>query len=712
MQARAMGPVGTKLLKELRKAARRPVIDLGAFRDARKRVEAQTLDEDEAADTGLSPNHAAWMQAFEALAGIAHALLGTATLRKHALRVEAADEEYMPGGPPSSPILDSVFVTWWMADLGIGPQRESLVSVLAQVGPLLGFPSRLCECASALAQSRMGAYRVTELGTHRVRLEDLATGHVVEAQLPADLKSRARLWLTRVLSPLGSDQGDSVVWTTPYELSGVAAEARWLEYFDRAAGGASPAERAGKLAQHFKAADDSTRWMEFIMNGYFGVTQTGGIVLTGVPDRPQTLPHHPQYDPAVAADPTGTATPLEHLRARLADIAHEHGLMQTAEEDRSIRELLQAPREPLYPEASRIMSLAYAMYGKLNHEACSAVDLLSERADELPPAERAILDGLQAGWFSAFEVVHVRLDEGIEVRDVLRRRKLWITERAATRQIDLGDLLVGWIVVQAERITLEGGVCHVPRMFAGAFELGLREFRKQLQRSDRELDFRKRAGLLAAAAVPLLDLIVSTAPAPTLANTDGEPLLLCTAHYEVSDRARVAVGLGRRFEQDGDSEYRHVAGDTLLASLELTEGKLLVRCNSRRRLEQIKAILRDELGDLLRHRADSHQAPQATWEEMRQKAKSEPPAPPLEVPEETQRQIQGLMLRRMQAWIDEPVPALGGKTPRQAVRSQRGRDDVALMLTRQQQIFEAGANLPVIDLREIWDTLGIHLEPR
>jgi hypothetical protein len=50
---------------------------------------------------------------------------------------------------------------------------------------------------------------------------------------------------------------------------------------------------------------------------------------------------------------------------------------------------------------------------------------------------------------------------------------------------------------------------------------------------------------------------------------------------------------------------------------------------------------------------------------------------------------------------------LGGKTPRQAVRTERGRDDVTLMLVRQQSLFEQGAGMPSIDLTDVWHELGL-----
>jgi hypothetical protein len=66
-----------------------------------------------------------------------------------------------------------------------------------------------------------------------------------------------------------------------------------------------------------------------------------------------------------------------------------------------------------------------------------------------------------------------------------------------------------------------------------------------------------------------------------------------------------------------------------------------------------------------------------------------------------------MMVDRMRSWLDEPIPMLNGKTPRAAVRTKKGRDDVIHLLTRQQQIFASEPSLPPIDLRTIWAELNL-----
>ena len=141
------------------------------------------------------------------------------------------------------------------------------------------------------------------------------------------------------------------------------------------------------------------------------------------------------------------------------------------------------------------------------------------------------------------------------------------------------------------------------------------------------------------------------------------------------------------------------------------KGKTLIaQSNSRERLNELKHMLVTLLGDLVIHRADTHEDPTTALKAARKKGKTAGRPLALEIPPEVAQELHAMMLTRMRRWLDEPIPMLKGKTPRQAARSQRGRDDVTVLLTQQQELFNAGPGIPPIDLSEIWRELG--LDPR
>jgi hypothetical protein len=84
-----------------------------------------------------------------------------------------------------------------------------------------------------------------------------------------------------------------------------------------------------------------------------------------------------------------------------------------------------------------------------------------------------------------FEIRHIRVDEGMELFDVLRRKKLRVVERSATRQVQRSDLLAAWVMVEADgTTTLEGATCHVPAVHATAFIETVRDLHADLGRDE------------------------------------------------------------------------------------------------------------------------------------------------------------------------------------------------------------------------------------
>jgi len=692
-------PVAAKLLKELRPTKKRNVVDLDAAREA-----PAELSQGQPDTQGLPPNHETWMEIFTSVSNLGYQVLSSKALRKLARRVEAAEEAYMPGGPPMSPVVDSVFVSWSLFDAPIGPRKETVVSILAEVGPAFGLRAEVIRFLELLGRSRMGVYRVADLGEHRVRLEDVATGQSVQARVPDDLEQRDAFWLVRLLPPILPDHlEDWVVWTTPYVLVGHDVVSEWTAYCQRAVDGSTGEELASRIDRHFKATDEPTRWLDYIMDGYLGVREDSDVIaLHGVPDRPETLPHHPTNQDAELETPNA----LERVRSRLLALSDEEGNPERAA---AIREGLGLAPEPLSPELDHIMRTAYRMYGRVDAQGVTALGRLQAGAATLPADERAALEALSRGWFSAFEVQRIRLDEGIQVLDVLKRRRLWIAERSATRGLDVGDVLAGWIMDEGACLRFEGALCRIPRIASPLFVEHLRGLRDQLARSLPKLGWKRRAGALASHVVPLLEWALQTAPRPSIVNFDGDEILLSTARYEVVDAKRVARRLSELFEDDGDGAFRALSGAQLAASITLKGSRLQIRCNSRRRLDETKALVEKDLVGAITHQADSFEDPSASLDEAWERRLERPAAekPPPELPPEAAQAVRDMLLERMRRWIDEPIPLLSGKTPREAVRSADGRDKVSHLLFRQAQAFRDGPSGAGLDLDEVWRELGL-----
>jgi hypothetical protein len=141
--------------------------------------------------------------------------------------------------------------------------------------------------------------------------------------------------------------------------------------------------------------------------------------------------------------------------------------------------------------------------------------------------------------------------------------------------------------------------------------------------------------------------------------------------------------------------------------LELKDGTLELETRSMKRLERGKALVGRVLGNLVRHRSDVVQDPMVAMEEHKQR-RPEPDRDRNEIPPEVMAMaVNELMNRQMKHWLDDHIPALGGKTPRQAARTKAGRQQVIDLLHGQENLTHSSPGGKDYDFTWLYRELGL-----
>ncbi len=623
-----------------------------------------------------------WMKSYQYLVRVGSALAGTRTLADFAEDVLAVDEEYSPHGPPDSPISDSFFVGWWLIDLPIG-DGESVATIAADVCERFGAPREELERMRVLAGTHLRVLRRERSAGSTARLVDLVTGDQLEVGLVAPWDGD--LWLARALPDL---------CFTPYALESEDAETEWQDYFTRHLGDAAGEPLRDLYRRHMRS-ETPNFWFEFILDSYsHGDEHT--LFLRGIPDRPDSFPGLPEDLELIDELPLETGR--DHL---LRGVLRTDLLMDALSDFMAARESFEL--DEIEPDEETLldpMLMAYAMYGIAQPDGSTFLQsFLAAPPPELGPDDLADLRAIEAGWFSLFEVVHVKLDEGIELKDLLRRKKIWVDEKLATREIALGDLLAAWIEDHGGRYVLEGANLHFPRMLAESARGLVKDYYTSLSK---EQPLKQRLSLIAPVVAALHEAMRERPPIPTILNEDGEEMVFSQARYEVTgDAAGRLTAAG--WSGDGDS-YVLIEGEKLLASVEIEGGRLMLFATSPRQLEKAKARLAAAVGDAAVHKTDVFEDAQVAVAE----GMSELGDDPEKLTPEMQAELRVYLEEELNAWLDIPIPLLGDRTPRQAVRTKRGKEDVKMMLLEQERMLEATEQLDEpIDFRPLWASLGL-----
>ena len=168
-------------------------------------------------------------------------------------------------------------------------------------------------------------------------------------------------------------------------------------------------------------------------------------------------------------------------------------------------------------------------------------------------------------------------------------------------------------------------------------------------------------------------------PVPRLKNTDDEDLLLTRVRFDAADPARLESALDAhpalRREGEGRTAWswsgRNAHGaEVSLGRIVLKGSALLLECNSAARGERGRALVEALDAGSITHRSTTHESLAAT---LRETVRTGGARQGAERPDDIPREVQEALVlehyaRHYRAWMDEPIPALDNRTPREAAK--------------------------------------------
>jgi len=320
---------------------------------------------------------------------------------------------------------------------------------------------------------------------------------------------------------------------------------------------------------------------------------------------------------------------------------------------------------------------------------------LEERARRLSADERQWLSAQRDAWLSMWEVIEVQPGESLTLQDHLSGEVRFVHEiRGSETLVKRDTILV--------RVVEHGGVAVLcglhPRALppTEAAEV-VRRARSRLRRKsavpvERLQDEKLGRYLIARWEEAVEELYLRRKAPLQLQNTDGEALLLTTDHFELRPaarsevKARLAALEGVELPEPDAEEPRYVflrsgkaphrsRGDTVVGAAWLSDRALHLETNSRERAEALRRRVEEACGELIRHRAREHADLLS-----RVLQPGEPDSPESATPPEAQQLVLDFKEQHYAGWLDEPVPALGGKSPREAAQTAAGRAEIDVLL--------------------------------
>jgi tetratricopeptide (TPR) repeat protein len=279
-------------------------------------------------------------------------------------------------------------------------------------------------------------------------------------------------------------------------------------------------------------------------------------------------------------------------------------------------------------------------------------EFVAARGALLPEDERSLAEQWLLVERSLYEIEQVRPGEGCTVRDVRTGDVHDVRERMASRQLKTGTLICARVLPAGE----------TEQIFGGIEPVALHERDELIALLDST-----------PGPITLISFLTRRFASPALQNTEGEPLVLCEVTLRTDDPAALAAGLDETYERDGGTWHEHTATRHIRATLRIDGHELTVQANSEARVDRVLAVLR-RLDPKLTVVNESRQPAQ---DAVRSASSTASPAPSIP---EAAAILDQFIHDYEQKWLDEPIPALSGYTPRQAAADPTRRGDLIRLL--------------------------------
>jgi len=448
----------------------------------------------------------------------------------------------------------------------------------------------------------------------------------------------------------------------------------------------------------------------------------------------------------------------EHWADRFEETLEDHLLPACDEANLEIDDVVSTVGEDLFMRTVWACAFEDFLTREFEDGENAIDDYLKRRGWKESASVRSYMTALRSSTMSLYEVSDIVSGKSFRARDLIRGGEpVLISERNATRGLRPWDRIAARVVQVGSQMQICGGVLTFDHETSEIFLETIRKFESLSSEEKREFaeangqEFDDAADLSPTerlrAIAPmfttfwLVDAIdrIETPRIPDLRNAEGDEFMLCEARYPLANgktaddiRAVLEARLeyrptsttswswvdpgkssARGSDRDEASEESLTFetwsddGALVLGDVRLEDEALVLSVNSRQRSDRGCALLSEILGQRVGQ-------PSVKMESIEQIMASRDSAMPhqLDIPEEEHRAIvHDYMDRHYRDVLDQPVPMLGGETPRAAVKTDSGRIKVIewLKMMENRTAKSADLNSPMANYSFgwLWTELGI-----
>jgi hypothetical protein len=320
---------------------------------------------------------------------------------------------------------------------------------------------------------------------------------------------------------------------------------------------------------------------------------------------------------------------------------------------------------------------------------------IKEKFKSLPSLEQQIVSLLNDSYISLYEVIEALPDKGAHLKDIFSEEQVFVHDKASSNSLKKG------IIISARVIKLDnnsyfsdigpsfkpGNVIEIKDRVQKEIE----EYWSEGFNNDSLNVFLKAEGgaFFTGFYLALQDRLMQMFK--RMNTTEGDEMVFITAFYDVLDFEKTCNVLKTMPEMELEKETSKklesiwvvekkegFLENIIYGKIVLTPRKLTLECRSNERIKLGKKLLAKHFKGIIKHKIDKIQS----YEQMmKEAAKKHVKKPKNEIPQEIQNQLISQHLENhYKKWPDIKIPALDGKSPREAAKDPNLKEKLIWLL--------------------------------
>jgi hypothetical protein len=330
-----------------------------------------------------------------------------------------------------------------------------------------------------------------------------------------------------------------------------------------------------------------------------------------------------------------------------------------------------------------------------------------ERGQRLDRLQRRLIDATSGKPFIFFEVTSCKQGESYRLKDIFRGIETDVIEKQGSENARPGDILLARIV-QIDHVAMLVGCGSI--LITPNFKPAIIDLRREMFQEYRHITPDVLKDYDIEIRELYFDIYESLFQPPQLCNTDGDPLLFHILHYDINDAETAFKHLCSLSVLEDEKALRSSAvldekgrvikaeiswsregykansalDNTVLGRIVINNKKLTIEVNSGARAKAVRKEVKTRLGKYARYKTTEIQSPESIpakekVAEGRNLEKEMSHDELMQIPEVRDKMAK-VLTAHWDGWVDHKIPALGGITPRQAVKNTDGRESVEALL--------------------------------